>query len=775
MKIGVLNELLSGIEFCSSLPFVNGENPANGNPFTLKWHVVRNMPFDVQFKFPCECFVDRVEVSFGKNTCLSSVILSDENDTLFTYRAETGKTITERNFVLEAGSTTDKLTLTLESDFSDIELVSIKFYGALLDEKDVFPTPDKIDFSGRMVSAEIFLSFSADSDDGKSAGEILSEKFEEITGINMSFQNEGVVRFVTDNSIKKEAFMLEVDENGAVIKASDLRGFVMGAETFIKMCERDGVHSCHIEDAPAYPFRGVHLFLPSVRQMDFAKRLIKYMISPMGYNKVIVEVGAGMKFDSHPEINEAVMHANKMNADGKWPEFPHSGVAERGCISKEAAADFADYIRCFGIDVIPEIQSLGHVQYLTLAHPEIAENDENAEELTVDTVTADARPNLFYKHCYCPSNPKSYEILFDIIDEIVEVFEPSEYVHMGHDEVYQVGICPVCKGKNAAQLYADDVNKIYNYLRGKGLKMIIWSDMLQPVSEYTKATSPAMDMIPKDILMLDFIWYFHFDKDIEDNLIEKGFSVAVGNLYSSHYPRFNTRMRKNGMLGGQISAWVATSEECMQREGKMYDYLLTAQMLWSDSYSKEYTLCYDRMIKGFMPYMRQNIKGIKYPSLEEGAKFETLALSDISFPPQCVEGKNAEINVDGEYRSLIFHHTELKKRIRLPWQEHDVTGKYVLTFSDGTSEEIEITNNGNIGYWNRRQNEAITNPMYRHTAYTSTYFSDSDELKTSHGQNVCIYKYEHILPEGKSISRVELVQSEKYDTDIFLVKLVGVK
>jgi hypothetical protein len=42
------------------------------------------------------------------------------------------------------------------------------------------------------------------------------------------------------------------------------------------------------------------------------------------------------------------------------------------------------------------------------------ENDENAEALTVDTVTADARPSLFYKHCYCPSNPKSYEILFDI-------------------------------------------------------------------------------------------------------------------------------------------------------------------------------------------------------------------------------------------------------------------------------------------------------------------------------------------------------------------------
>ena len=774
MKIGLLNQLLENISCSCPMAEEMSKNPAKNETVFVKWDVVRNTKAALCFTFSESCFVDRVEVSIGQKTHLTSIVLTDESNTLYTHRAETGKNISDRTVVLEAASNTDKLTLLLESDFSDVEITDVKFYGALFDEKDIFPTPDKVDFSGRIVPASVFASFSFDSKDGKDAGVILSEKFAEITGVVMTESENGDVKFVTDSSVKTEAFVLEINENGAIIKASDKRGFVMGAETFVKLSEKDGVHMAKIEDAPAYPFRGVHLFLPSERQLDFAKRLIKYMISPMGYNKVIIEIAGGMKFDSHPEINDAVMHANKMNDDGKWPEFPHSGVAERSYISKELTREFAEYIRSFGIDVIPEIQSLGHVQFMTLAHPEIAENDENAEELTADTVTADARPNLFYKHCYCPSNPKSYEILFDLIDEIVEVFRPSEYVHMGHDEVYQIGVCPVCKNKNAAQLYADDVNKIYNYLRNKGLKMIIWSDMLQPVSEYTKRTSPAMDMIPKDILMLDFIWYFHLNEDIEDNLIEKGFSVAVGNLYSSHYPRFNTRIRKKGMLGGQISAWVATSEECMQREGKMYDYLLTAQMLWSDSYRKEYTLCYDRMIKALMPYMRENLKGIKYPSLMDGAEFETLAKNDVSFPPVNAV-QNTEITLDGEYKSLIFHHTELKKLVRLPWQKHDITGKYVLTFADGTTEEIEISNNGNIGYWNRRQNEAITNPMYRHTGYTSTYFSDSDELKTADGQNVCIYKYEHLLPEGKKLSKVELVQSEEFDTQIFLVKLVGVK
>ena len=775
MKIGVLNELVAEIKCTSSINGTKNGNPAKNEEFFIEWSFVRDMPAELCFDFSKTCFVDRTEVVLGRTTKLKSIVLKDEKNILHTYNAETGKAISDKTVILEAASATDKLTLCFESDFSDIEILSVKFYGGILDEKDVFPTPDKIDFCGKIIPAQFFDSYSSDSEIGKEAGKILSEKFEEICGVKMCEKDDGAVKFVTDKNIAADAFYLDIGENGAEVRASEKRGFVMGAETFVKLCEKDGVHSAKVEDAPAHPFRGVHLFLPSEKQMDFAKRLIKYMISPMGYNKAIIEIGAGMRFDSHPELNEAFIHANKMNDEGKWPEFPHAGVAGRGCISKQAAADFVDYIRSFGIDVIPEIQSLGHVQYLTLAHPEIAEIDESAEELTADTVTADARPNLFYKHCYCPSNPKSYEILFDVIDEIVEVFKPSEYVHMGHDEVYQIGVCPVCKNKDAAQLYAQDVIKIHSYLREKGLKMIIWSDMLQPVSEYTKRTSPAMDLIPKDILLLDFIWYFHFDKDIEDNLLEKGFSVAVGNLYSSHYPRFNTRISKKGMLGGQISAWVETSEICMQAEGKMYDYLLTAQMLWSDSYSKEYTLCYDRMIKAFMPYMRENIKAIKYPSLKEGAEFETIALSDISFPPQRTEGKNVKIMVNGEYNSLIFHHTELKKLTRMPWQKHDVTGKYVLTFSDGTSEEIEITNNGNIGYWNRRQNEAITSPMYRHTAYTSTYFSDSDELKTADGKNVCIYKYEHILPEGKKLKKVSLVQNEKFDTAIFLVKLEGVK
>lgn len=773
MKIGVLNELLKDISFNSSIRTDVCGNPAKGGTAFVKWDVVRNGEVYFEFNFGECVFLDRAEVALGEKSNLKRISLKKDNKTLYSHNAETGKTITLKNVILEAGVSAEKVELVFESDFSDVEVLSVKFYGAVLDEKDIFPTPDLVTFGGETVPAEVFDSFSSDSDAGREAGRILCEKFEEITGVAMSESDEGRVRFATDESISKQGFKVCVAKDGAVISACDKRGFVMGVETFIKLCEKGVVHIADIVDTPAYPFRGVHLFLPSEKGMDFAKRLVKYVISPMGYNSIIIEIAGGMKFESHPEINEAVINANKMHAEGKWPMFPHAGVAEGGCVEKDIIRDFIDYIRSFGIDVIPEIQSLGHVQFMTLAHPEIAEIEETEKELNIDTRDEDARPETFYKHSYCPSNPKSYEILFDLIDEIVEVFKPDEYVHMGHDEVYQIGVCPVCKKRDAAQLYYEDVMKIHDYLAKKGLKMMIWSDMIQPVSHY--ATRPAIDMLPKDIMMLDFVWYFHLDKDIEDNLLNKGYTVAIGNLYSSHYPRFESRIRKNGMVGGQISAWVTTCESSLQREGKLYDFLLTAQMLWSDSYRREYTLCYDKMIKAVMPKLRENLKGIKYPSLADGAIFETIAVSDIDFPPKETAKQSVSIDIDGEYKSLVFCHTELKKLTRLPWQDYDVTGKYVLEYSDGSNEEIKITNNGNIGYWNRRQNEPLLHPLYRHTGYTSTYCSDSDEFKTANGENVCIYKYEHILPEGKTLTNVKLVRSDEYDTDIFLAKLVGVK
>jgi len=780
MKIGRLNELLPCMLnavtlFDSTLTPLSDEagNPLKGETYRIKWDNIRDEGITFHISLSKFCFVDTLTIRTAESTALTEVRICVGGNAVASYCAETGKTISDHELELQPGILTDNLQLTVFSNFSGTEILGIDLYGAYEDGTELFPTPNCEVEKTERIPVNAFSSFTADSELGVKAGAILNEKFFEITGRELTNSKNAQISFITDVQIPVDGYRLEIDSNGALIHASNFRGFVCGAECFIKLTNREYVQGCKIADFPRMPMRGVHLYMPAAEKMDFAKRLVKYLISPMGYNVIIIEVGASIWFQSHPEINEAVLNANRNSRAGVWPRMPHDSVAEGTCVDRALVKDLLAYIRDFGIEVIPEVQSLGHVQVLTHTYPEIAEIAEEDENRIIDTRVEDARPKSFYPHCYCPSNELSYKLIFDILDEIIEIFEPREYVHMGHDEVYQIGVCPKCKDKDPAQLFAYDVNRLHDYLADRGLKMMIWADMLQPVTKYR--TPPAIDLIPKDIVLLDFIWYFHLDKDIEDNLLSNGFKVGFGNLYSSHFPRYETRSRKDGIIGGQISAWMATNEEELQQEGKLYDFMMTAQMLWSKDYAHMYRQVYDRMISGRMPALRANLSGRAYPSLETGAVCETIIENSIQLPPVLPVKQITSFCVkDSAYRSLILTHTCLRKLTRLPWKDLVVVGKYILNYADGTSEELQITNGGNIGYWNRRQNEPFQHPVYRHNGYTAVYYTDAEYFKLSDGSDATFYRWEYALPEGKKLSSVKLEQVPEVDANVFLYRVEGV-
>jgi hexosaminidase len=79
---------------------------------------------------------------------------------------------------------------------------------------------------------------------------------------------------------------------------------------------------------------------------------------------------------------------------------------------------------------------------------------------------------------FCPSNPKSYELLFEVFDEYINVLKPR-MVHIGHDELFiPVDLCPLCKNKDIGERYGEDVRKTRDYLAGRGVRMAMWGDML---------------------------------------------------------------------------------------------------------------------------------------------------------------------------------------------------------------------------------------------------------------------------------------------------------
>jgi len=744
-------------------------DPFSGETLEIFWMELMDDTLYVRVSLDTNYFVGALCFGFAENGTPSQITVraADSDRIIASYRGETDKCITEREPILTIAEELSEFTVEFGADFSSLVIEKIELYGSDAQGMSMFPSPKEYKETDGRLDIQALTSFCADCDNGRAAAMKFGEKFTELTGLSFADSDSAALKFTFDGSVPKEGYRLEVGKEFAVLSASDLRGFVYGAECLIKLIDGGSVPCAVINDAPFMPFRGVHLFLPSAEEMEFARRLIKYVISPMGYNCIIVEVAGAMRFDSHPEINEAVQHALAMEKAGKWPAFPHGSVGGGTVVEKKDVSVFCDYVRSFGIEVIPEVQTLGHVQFMTAAHPDIAEVAEYAGKAEdEDLMLADASPIKFYPHCYCPSNEKSYEIAFDLLEEIIEVFRPTEFVHMGHDEVYEIGVCPRCREKDPARLFLDDIMRYYDYLKKRGLRMMIWADMVQPAMKY--ATVPALDMLPKDIVLLDFVWYFRIPYDIEDNFIGKGFEIAMGNLYSSHYPRYESRIRKCDMIGGQISTWVPTNEELIAREGKFYDMLYTAEMLWSECYDSRLRYVYDRKIKTLMPDIRRNIRGeAKLCGCE---KLLFRHEGELSNAPT----GEFSLGVNQCCKALIFSHTAMKKRTRIPWEPLEIIAEYEIAYSDGTSERIPLSYAGNICHFARRQNEPLKSPYYRHNGYCGTYYSDGIERKSSDGTPITVYRLTWTNPHpDKEVTDIRLITPENEVGDVAVTEVAS--
>lgn len=783
MYIGKLNDRLSDLNFgcyilgTDTVPDTreNG-NPLVGEQLFIDWRYLLEKSVELKINWKGKRNINDVILHLGNDCTPRAVRVRNacNGALLCSHIAETGENIDKRELTLHVESETEGITIEFDTYFSSVVVSDIEIYGADFEGLTLFPEPMRAERMEGSVACASVKSYFADSDIARSAALILCEKWTEKTGAELSDSENGYIKLVLNKEISANGYSLEVSEGGIVIEASDLRGMVYGVEVLIKLVLDGKIAICSIKDEPRMPFRGIHLMIPPEGEFEFTKRLVKYVLSPMGYNSIIFYIGGAMQYESHPEINAAMERAVAKGKAGEWPRFAHEELGGGKTVPKTVIKDFVDYCRSFGIEVIPEVQSLGHVQFMTEAYPEIAERaEESAEAENIDNRNADTPASSFYAHSYCPQNPKSYEILFDLLDEVIELFSPCPYVHMGHDEVYQLGICPKCKTKDRADLFAYDVNKIYNYLKERGSRMMIWSDMIQTVPTYRHRAIGAIHKVPKDIICLDFIWYFNLPLDIEDNLLAEGFKVAFGNLYSSHFPRYESRIAKEGVIGGQVSAWTRTDEAALGREGKIYDFIMTSELLWSDKYTSHARFSYDKLIREMMPEIRERIGNISYPSRIEGAK-KTVICDNGEFDPADFV-LNTSFSADTVAKSLVIEHTATKKIMRYPWVANDVIGDYVISFEDGSRETIPVTYAGILTHFERRQGEPFAHKYYRHNGYTATYFTDVEELRLADGRFCSIFAYEWINPTpDKKIVKVEYLSNGKFDTDVYIRKITAV-
>ena len=555
-----------------------------------------------------------------------------------------------------------------------------------------------------------------------------------------------------------------------------------GADTLLQLFERGrGIPRVHCDDRPTKALRGFHAGLPCRDQFDFMKRLFRYVLLPLRYNTLFVELAGGMRYKSHPEISQTWERAADEYRRGLIPKPPHMTMVANGeILEHEEVQRYVGFAKELGFDIVPEVQSLGHVQYITMAHPEIAEID--TEETAVkDTRNEDVRPASVYHHCYCPSLEESYQIIFDLMDEIIDVVKPQRYVHIGHDEVYQIGVCPRCRGKEPAKLFATHVNRLHDHLAARGLGTMMWSDMLQPPPARPYATYPAIDLLPKDIVMLDFVWYFNMDHDIENNLLAKGYPVAVGNLYSSHFPRYRDRIMKDHMIGGQVSMWLENNEGSYGDNGKLWDCIYLSEMLWNpETYDERNRRTYtERIIKDIQPVMRDEVRG-KYEARGYSKVSVTLPRAAkapkelLKLCPKAILMQGESISVGAAFERLVFEHATVNAAPRIMWKPIDKIGDYRVAYADGTVLSVPVKYGSNIMAYDTTYGAFMPQEYYRHNGYVGTWFSDPVyRQKRADGSDMTVYGFlwENPYPEKE----IAAITYQPIENDYCGLILVGIK
>jgi len=429
---------------------------------------------------------------------------------------------------------------------------------------------------------------------------------------------------LTEKKPGPEGYLLNVGNNLAIVAGYDDQGAFFGFQSLRQLLiEGRGkkIRGVEVTDWPNMPFRAIRLYVPGPDNIAFFKRFMRDFMALYKYNKVIIELNC-MRLDRHPEVNAGWIEFSKYmqysrssamaGLYGEEKNSTHHDAGDGYILEKEDIRNIVKNANNNFIEVIPEIPSLTHAYYLLTRHRELAEYQ------------GDIWPDT-----YCPSNPDSYKLMFDVYDEYLDVIHPK-MVHIGHDEWWgaPVGSCPLCNGKDYSMLYAGDIIKIHNYFAKKGIKIAMWGDYLleslrdtlyqdRVSSTGVKYQTPGAvrpeivrDSIPKDILIFNWFW----DDPKRDMEIQKfGFKQIYGNMNST-IPNWDNRRKGLDVIGGAPSSWAATNEYNI---GKDYAglYIACSNMLWS-----KHTLSKTDMteaVRGLLSSVHASFSGLRVPS-EDG-------------------------------------------------------------------------------------------------------------------------------------------------------------
>lgn len=161
--------------------------------------------------------------------------------------------------------------------------------------------------------------------------------------------------------------------------------------------------------------------------------------------------------------------------------------------------------------------------------------------------------------CFTTEREATKAFLRDIMDDLIEMYHNPPFLHCSCDKCFGFGSEEEDRTRPADVLYVNHLCFLHNYLSGKGVRMVMWSDMLYSSMDTMiwKCDPHTANYLPKDILMN--IWTHNdpgnYWNDI-DFFEDKGFQTIYSPFFNKAGAGSMVKLcKQHGSLGIMQTTW----------------------------------------------------------------------------------------------------------------------------------------------------------------------------------------------------------------------------
>lgn len=318
-----------------------------------------------------------------------------------------------------------------------------------------------------------------------------------------------------------------------------------------------------IDDYPTLAWRGAHLFVGD-QALSFHKKLIDRIFARLKFNTLVLEC-----------------------EQARWRTLGKS--APPWAMSKADLRREIRYAWHHHLNVIPLVDSAGHMSWALADHPDWAEDPQTPYAADV-------------------TNPAVQAFLFRLYDEVLDTFH-SGALHIGGDEVTLRGHYPYRSAgryPTMAAAYVAQVKLLHDHLARHGARTLMWGDMLlargdAPDAYHAPTPVDAAWMrahLPHDILITDW-HYAPAGRFTSPSLFQaSGFPSTIGATWyePDNIAAFSLALASTGQRGLLQTTWAGheSSAANLTHERRQFTaFVVAAEEAWNGGTLAPNRLPYD--------------------------------------------------------------------------------------------------------------------------------------------------------------------------------------